>query len=52
MEDHLEKWGLKKENTLVYTCGHPMMIEDVKERLTPKGWSVQEERFWKEEGEE
>ncbi len=52
VEDHLEKWGLKKENTLVYTCGHPMMIEDVKERLTPKGWSVQEERFWKEEGEE
>ena len=35
-------------NTLVYACGHPGMIEDVKARLMPKGWDVKEERFWKE----
>jgi ferredoxin--NADP+ reductase len=52
VEEYLEKWELKKEDTLVYTCGHPMMIEDVKERLTPKAWNIQEERFWKEGDEE
>ena len=28
------------------------MIEDVQARLKPKGWSVIEERFWKEEDEQ
>ena len=48
VEEHLEEWGLNKEETLVYTCGHPGMIEDVKDRLLPQGWRVKEERFWKE----
>ena len=52
VEEYLSSWNLEKENTLVYTCGHPMMIEDVKDRLVPQGWNVKEERFWKEEGEE
>ena len=52
VEEYLISWNLEKESTLVYTCGHPMMIEDVKERLVPQGWNVKEERFWKEEGEE
>lgn len=26
---------------------NPGMIDDVKERLIPRGWSVVEERFWR-----
>jgi ferredoxin--NADP+ reductase len=48
VEKYIEKFSLKPESTLVYACGHPGMIEDVKARLTPKGWKVREERFWKQ----
>jgi len=51
VEEHLEIWGLNKDETLVSLCGHPGMIEDLKERLLPKGWSIEEERFWKDEDE-
>ncbi len=49
VEEHLETWGLRREETLVYVCGHPGMIEDVKQRVLPQGWNVREERFWKED---
>jgi len=49
VETQVEKLGLGKDDTLIYACGHPGMIEDVKARMTPKGYSVDEERFWKEE---
>jgi ferredoxin--NADP+ reductase len=49
VEEYLAAWNLKKEDTLVSLCGHPGMIEDVKRRLSPHGWPVLEERFWKEE---
>ncbi len=48
LEDYVEKWGLALEDTLIYACGHPEMIEDVKARMTSKGYKVEEERFWKE----
>lgn len=48
VEEHLATWGLDSAQTLVYTCGHPGMIEDIKQRLLPKGWKVKEERFWRE----
>lgn len=48
VEEQIEKLGLDPETTLVYACGHPGMIEDVKERLVPKGFNVKEERFWKQ----
>jgi len=48
VEKHLARWGLDPKDTIVYVCGHPGMIEDVKDRLTPAGWKVKEERFWKE----
>ena len=51
VEEYLETWGLKKDETLVYLCGNPGMIEDVKHRLLPHGWNLKEERFWKEEDE-
>ncbi len=48
VEKYIDEFNLDPASTLVYACGHPGMIEDVKERLTPKGWKVKEERFWKE----
>ena len=47
-ERYLEKFDLPKESTTVYLCGHPGMIEDVKEQMAPKGWNIIEERFWKQ----
>ncbi|MDA1348183.1 MAG: FAD-binding oxidoreductase [Chloroflexi bacterium] len=49
VEKYLEKFELTPDDTLVYACGHPGMIEDVKARLLPKGYRVEEERFWKED---
>ena len=49
VEEQVERLGLNAADTLIYACGHPGMIEDVKARLTPKGYTVDEERFWKEE---
>ena len=49
VEQYAERFGLVPEDTLVYACGHPEMIEDVKERLKPKGFRVEEERFWKQD---
>ena len=48
VEEWMERWGLGHEDLLVYACGHPGMIEDLKERLEPKGYRVKEERFWKQ----
>ena len=49
VEKYVEEFQLKAEDTLIYACGHPGMIEDVKERLIPKDWNLTEERFWKED---
>ena len=49
VEEYAGKLDLIPEDTLVYACGHPGMIEDVKDRMIPKGFRVEEERFWKEE---
>ncbi|MEX2430925.1 MAG: hypothetical protein WD645_03290 [Dehalococcoidia bacterium] len=49
VEEYLSKWSLPKDDTIIYLCGNPGMIEDVKERMT--GWPLIEERFWKEEDE-
>jgi NAD(P)H-flavin reductase len=46
--EYLERFNLPKADTLIYTCGHPGMIADVKEQVTPLGWNFKEERFWKE----
>ena len=48
VEDYLEKFELPQEDTMIYTCGHPGMIEDVKAKITPQGWMFKEERFWKQ----
>jgi len=46
-EEWLEKFDLAKDDTKVYACGHPGMIEEMKEKLPPQGWKFTEERFWK-----
>ena len=47
-EEYLERFNLPKDDTLVYACGHPGMIEEMKAKLPPQGWRFKEERFWKE----
>ena len=47
-EEYLEKFNLPQDDTLVYACGHPGMINNAKARVVPKGWKFTEERFWKE----
>lgn len=52
VEKYLDVWKLSEGDTLIYVCGHPGMIKDVKGRLNPeedpKGWQVKEERYWKD----
>ena len=48
VEEYVQNHGLDPEDTLVYACGHPGMIEDVKDKLDPKGFKVKEERYWKQ----
>ena len=47
IEEYLDHWGLPKADTLIYLCGNPGMIEDASARVTPNGWSVVAERFWR-----
>lgn len=47
-EEYLEQFNLPKDDTLIYACGHPGMIEDMKAKMPSKGWRFKEERFWKE----
>jgi len=48
VEEYLDKFGLSSESTMLYACGHPGMIEDVKVRASLRGFTVTEERFWKQ----
>ena len=48
VDEQVAKHSLNPDGTQVYACGHPGMIEDVKDRLTPKGFQVKEERYWKQ----
>lgn len=48
VQEYLEKFNLSKDDTRIYLCGHPGMIEGAKECLLPNGWKIREERFWKE----
>lgn len=51
VEDFVNERGLKPEDTCIYACGHPQMIEDVKARYEGTGYHFIEERFWKEDEE-
>lgn len=45
---YLDRFNLNRDDTLVYACGHPGMIEASREIVTAQGWRWTEERFWKE----
>jgi ferredoxin--NADP+ reductase len=47
VEQYLERWKPPKDDTLIYLCGNPGMIDDAKARLVAGGWPVVEERFWR-----
>ena len=47
VEKYIAKFGLAPEDTRVYACGHPQMIEDVKARVKALDFPFEEERFWK-----
>lgn len=49
VEEYVREHRLKPEETCVYACGHPQMIEDVRERFDGTGYHFIEERFWKED---
>ena len=48
VEDYLRDNNIDPETSIVYACGHPGMIEDVKERMERAGYRFKEERFWKD----
>ena len=47
-QDYLEQFNPPQDDTLIYACGHPGMIEDVKDKIEGQGWRFIEERFWKQ----
>ena len=49
VEDFVNQRGLDPAETVIYACGHPGMIEDVKERYAETSYHVEEERFWKDD---
>ena len=49
VEKYIHEFSLSPKDTIVYTCGHPGMIKDVKARMIPRRYAVEEERFWKED---
>lgn len=50
VEDYINDRNLEASDTCIYGCGHPKMIEDVRERFQNSGYQFVEERFWKEAG--
>ena len=49
VEKYVNLYDISSDDTLVSACGHPGMIENVKEILGDKGFSIEEERYWKED---
>ena len=48
VEKYIDEFSLNPKNTVVYACGHPEMIEDLKERLGKKAYKVKEEKYWRD----
>ena len=49
VEKYSNDFMLSPNDTLVSACGHPGMIENIKEILGTKGFKIEEERYWKED---
>lgn len=48
LQDYLAKSGAAVRETVIYACGHPQMIEDVRARAEAGGYRFEQERFWKQ----
>jgi len=48
VENYIDRFSLTPRDTIVYACGHPEMIEDVKCKLGSKGYKVKEEKYWRD----
>ena len=48
VEEYVDKLGLSPSETIVYACGHPGMIEDVRDKLEHQEFKIKEERYWKQ----
>jgi ferredoxin/flavodoxin---NADP+ reductase len=46
LEEHLARWSPPRDDTVIYLCGHPGMIEDAERRLAPQAWAVAKEQYW------
>ena len=46
LEEYLTRWSPPKNDTMIYLCGNPGMIEDAKARLLPGGWPIAQEQYW------
>ena len=44
VERQVDRFGLTPDDTTVYACGHPSMIDDLKVRIVPRGFTVQLDR--------
>ena len=49
VEDFVINKNLIPNETCIYACGHPQMIEDVNKRFSKTDFYFIEERFWKED---
>ena len=49
VQKYVKNWNLTPQDTIIYACGHPGMIEDIKDKMIPEGFEVKEERFWKDD---
>lgn len=47
VEEYINERTLSPEETCIYACGHPQMIEDVRQKFENTGYHFIEERFWK-----
>jgi NAD(P)H-flavin reductase len=48
VERFIRQWNLQPEETCIYACGHPLMIEDVQARYSGSGFVFEQERFWRD----
>lgn len=44
---YVAQYGLDPRSTLLYACGHPDMVKEVKKRYGRDGFQVDTERYWK-----
>lgn len=43
---YLDSFRFAPEETILYGCGNPQMIADVRENFEPLGYEVREEKYW------